>query len=290
MEEAGAGSPNLEGGEQRQAAEHAPLRGLVIHEIIREQGEQELKRKAGALFWSSLAAGLSMGLSFLALVWLRAALPDTPWRHLLTSLGYTTGFVAVVLGRQQLFTENTLTAVLPALTHRDLPSFAALMRLWAVVLLGNIIGTWLFAGALELKGVFEPHIYETMAQAGAETLGHPFWTTFARAVFAGWIIALMVWLLPSSRSARMWVIVFMTYLVALGRLSHIIAGSTESAWMVLAGYASAGDYLMGFFLPTLLGNVVGGFLLVALLNHAPFSDEVRDENPKSDEHGPMAGR
>lgn len=290
MDQAGASSPNLGDSEREQAADHAPLRGLVIHEIIREQGEHELKRRASALFWSALAAGLSMGLSFLAVVWLRAGLPDAPWRHLVTSLGYTAGFVAVVLGRQQLFTESTLTAVLPALTHRNAGAFAALARLWAVVLVGNIIGTWLIAGALNLSGVFEAEVYEAMAETGREAIGHPVWPTFVKAVFAGWIIALMVWLLPSSRSARLWVIVFMTYLIAAGKLSHIIAGSSEGAWTVLSGHASIGQYFGQFFLPTLIGNVLGGTTLVALLNHAPFSDEVRSEGAEPSEHGPMAER
>lgn len=288
MEQAGAASPHLGGSEKQQAADHAPLRGLVIHEIIREQGEHELKRRASALFWSALAAGLSMGLSFMAVVWMRAALPEATWRHLITSIGYTAGFVAVVLGRQQLFTESTLTAVLPVLTHRDGKSFAALLRLWAVVLTGNIAGTWLIAAALNLSGVFEADVYKAMAETGREALGHGVWPTFVKAVFAGWIIALMVWLLPSSRSARLWVIVFMTWLIALGKLSHIIAGSSEAAWMVLSGHAYLGEYLGRFFLPTLIGNVLGGITLVALLNHAPFSDEVRNAAPEG-EHGPMSG-
>jgi len=288
MEQAGANSPNLEGGEQQQAADHAPLRGLVIHEIIREQGEHELKRKAGALFWSALAAGLSMGLSFLALAWFRAALPDTPWRHLIASLGYTTGFVAVVLGRQQLFTESTLTAVLPALTHRNAKSFAALLRFWLAVLVGNIAGTWIFAAGLTLPGIVEREVHTALIETGREMMQYSFVATLCRAVVAGWIIALMVWLLPSSRSARLWVIVLMTYLVGLGKLTHIVAGSTEAAYAVLAGGRSLADYLGVFFIPTLIGNIIGGISLVALLNHAPFADEVRSEGTEPSEHGPLA--
>jgi formate/nitrite transporter FocA (FNT family) len=274
VEEAGAASPALEGGEQRQAAKHAPLRAVVIHEIIREQGQAELGRPAGALLLSGLAAGLSMGFSFLGVAWVRSALPEAPWAHLVASLGYTLGFVIVVLGRQQLFTESTLTAVLPALTNRDGATFAAMLRLWALVLAANLVGTWIFAAALTLPDLFRPEVGDALGRTAGEALADPFLPTFVRAVFAGWLIALMVWLLPSARSARILVIAVMTYAVALGRLSHIVAGSSEAAFAVLQGLAAPLDYLTVFAVPTLLGNIVGGVSLVALLNHAPVRDEI----------------
>jgi formate/nitrite transporter FocA (FNT family) len=274
MEEAGAASPALEGGEQRQAAKHAPLRAMVIHEILREQGQEELKRGAGALLLSGLAAGLSMGFSYLGLAWIRAALPEAPWAHLIASFGYTLGFVIVVLGRQQLFTESTLTAVLPVLTNRDGPTFGAMLRLWGLVLAANLVGTWAFAAVLTLPDLFRPEVVAALQATAAEALGEPFLTTFVRAVFAGWLIALMVWLLPSARSAQVLIIGVMTYAVALGRLSHIIAGSSEAAYAVLTGAAPWGAYLSVFAAPTLLGNIVGGVSLVALLNHAPLREEL----------------
>jgi formate/nitrite transporter FocA (FNT family) len=274
MEEAGAASPTLEGGEQRQAAKHAPLRAMVIHEILREQGQEELKRGAGALLLSGLAAGLSMGFSYLGLAWIRAALPEAPWAHLIASFGYTLGFVIVVLGRQQLFTESTLTAVLPVLTKRDGSTLGAMLRLWGLVLAANLVGTWAFAAVLTLPDLFRPEVATALQATAAEALAQPFLTTFVRAVFAGWLIALMVWLLPSARSAQVLIIGLMTYTVALGRLSHIVAGSSEAAYAVLTGAAPWGAYLSVFAAPTLLGNIVGGVSLVALLNHAPLREEL----------------
>jgi formate/nitrite transporter FocA (FNT family) len=113
------GSPHLDEEEKDQAARHSTPRALVIHEIIRSEGEDELERTNTALALSGLAGGLSMGFSFLSLALLRASMPDTGWRHAVASFGYSVGFIIVVLGRQQLFTENTLTAVLPVLTRRD---------------------------------------------------------------------------------------------------------------------------------------------------------------------------
>jgi formate/nitrite transporter FocA (FNT family) len=97
---------------------------------------------------------------------------------------------------------------------------------------------------------------------------------FARAIFAGWLIALMVWLLPSARSARLLTVLLITYVVGVSHLSHIIAGSTEVAYAFLAGNASLPDYFLRFLLPTLGGNIIGGMTLVALLNHAAIAPEI----------------
>src|ERR1700722_17244659 len=137
----GSNSPHLDHGEQEQAAQHASPRALVIHEVVREEGEAAMERTAGALIMSALAAGLSMGFSFLAQAVIESSLPSTPWRPLATAFGYTVGFVIVILGKQQLFTESTLSAVLPVLTRRDLNTLLKTARLWGLVLFANIGGT-----------------------------------------------------------------------------------------------------------------------------------------------------
>lgn len=274
MSEAGPQSPHLQEEERRQAAEFAPLGAPVIHEIIRDEGQSELKRPADAMAWSGLAGGLSMGFSFLTQALLRSGLPDAPWRELVSSFGYTIGFVIVVLGRQQLFTESTLSAVLPVLTKRDGDSVAATARLWSVVLVSNLVGTWLFATLLAFGRLVRPEVEPSLSALAAESVAHPFWPTLVRATVAGWLIALMVWLLPSARSARLFVIILITYVVALAKLSHIIAGSSEAAYGVLTGTASGGDYVFRFLIPTLLGNILGGVGLVAMLNHAPIAHQL----------------
>ena len=95
-------------------------------------------------------------------------------------------------------------------------------------------------------------------------------------MLAGWLIALMVWLLPSAKSARLFVIILLTYVVAIGQFSHIIAGSVEAFFAVLSGAAAPSQYIFGFFLPTIVGNTIGGVALVALLNHAPLAPELRE--------------
>jgi formate/nitrite transporter FocA (FNT family) len=89
-----------------------------------------------------------------------------------------------------------------------------------------------------------------------------------RAVFAGWLIALMVWLLPAADSARIWVIIIISYLVGLGGFPHIVAGSTETFYLVMRGEEPLAEFIVSFILPTLLGNVLGGVPLVAALAHA----------------------
>jgi formate/nitrite transporter FocA (FNT family) len=276
MPNAGASSPALDSGQQEQAASHAAPQALVIHEIVREEGEVELKRRPAALAWSGLAAGLSMGFSFLVLALFRNGLPDTPWRPLVASLGYSVGFVIVILGRQQLFTESTLTAVLPVLTRRDGRTLLATLRLWAIVLATNLLGTILFAAVVSRPGIFRPELFHALEELAQETVDGPFWPVLVKSVFAGWLIALMVWLLPSAHSARLFVIVILTYVVSLAGLSHIVAGSAEAAFAVFTGHAAVSDYILGFMVPTLIGNTIGGVSLVALLNHAPLAPEMQD--------------
>jgi formate/nitrite transporter FocA (FNT family) len=270
-------SAHLDAEEQDQAARHSTPRALVIHEIIRDEGEQELERTNTALALSGLSGGLSMGFSFLALALLRASMPDTGWRHAIASFGYSVGFIIVVLGRQQLFTENTLTAVLPVLTRRDLKTFRSAARLWAVVLAANLVGTWLFAAILQAPQVFPADVTTAFQDIAREAIPPVFYATLVKAFLAGWLIALMVWILPAAQSARIFVILIITYVVSLAHLSHIVAGSTEAAYDVLSGAASFGQYCILFLIPTLLGNILGGVVLVTMLNHGSIAPEMEGQ-------------
>jgi formate/nitrite transporter FocA (FNT family) len=273
-DEAGEDSPHLDEKEQRQAAERTAPGPLVIHEIVREEGQVELTRSSNALAWSGLAAGLSIGFSFLTQAYMEAALPDTPWRRLIASFGYCLGFLIVVLGRQQLFTETTLTALIPTLHHRDVKSLVATLRVWAIVLAANLIGTLIFAFILSRPGVFEANASASMAEISARLLALPWWQCSIRAGAAGWLIGLMVWLLPASGTARPIMIVLLTYVVAMCQFPHIIAGSVEAAYGVFTGQASVGAYVTQFLVPVLLGNTIGGTALAALLNHAPVASDL----------------
>lgn len=274
MPDAAEDSPHLNERQQRQAAKSSTMGPVVIHEIVREQGETEIARSFNGLAWSSFAAGMSIGFSFLGEARLQAGLPDAPWRLLVASLGYSLGFLIVILGQQQLFTETTLTALIPTLTKRTLPTLLATLRVWLIVLSANLIGTWVFSAAAAYGGVFKPETEAAMAHLADIAVGGSFWHTVWAGCFAGWLIGLMVWLLPAAGSARILVIILLTYVVALCQLPHAIAGSAEAAYAVYVGHASFGGYFTRFLLPTVLGNTFGGVVLVALLNHVPIAGEL----------------
>jgi formate/nitrite transporter FocA (FNT family) len=252
---------------QDEAAERVAPSGKIVYRAILAEGEEELSRPSPALFWSGIAAGLSMGFSLVAEALLTTYLPEARWSRLVTKLGYSLGFIIVVLGRQQLFTENTLTVVLPLLQRKTAAVTGNVLRLWAVVLLANLIGASLVALAIVRAPTFDLEVQATAARLGQEAVAHGASATFARAIFAGWLIALMVWLMPFAESGRLGMIVILTYAVGLGGFPHIVAGAVEVAAAAWA-HAITWGQVAAHLAPTLAGNIVGGVAMVAMLNHA----------------------
>ena len=253
--------------EEAEAEERSAPKPSVVWDAVHQEGCDELRRRPLALMWSGLAAGLSMGFSLIGEGLLRAHLPDTSWRPLVAKLGYSVGFLVVVLGRQQLFTENTLTVVLPVLHDKTSGSLPRMVRLWAIVLMANLAGALAIGWTLGHTAVFDSSMQDTFRQIAMEGMDAPFGTILLRGVFAGWTIALMVWLMPAAESARIWVIILLTYVIALGGFAHVVAGSVDKLFLVTRGDISAWQYVGGFLAPSLLGNILGGVSLVAALNH-----------------------
>jgi formate/nitrite transporter FocA (FNT family) len=261
-------APNLGEREVEEIEDRGAPRPVVVYEVVRREGEEELRRTPSALAWSGLAAGLSMGFSLVAQGLLRARLPDAPWRPLVATFGYSVGFLIVILGRQQLFTENTLTPILPLLNRPSRGTFWRVARLWTIVLATNLLGALAFAWAVGHTAVFRPPVREAFATISHEAFEGSFGTILLRGIFAGWLIALMVWVLPSAETARPVIIIILTYIVGLGGFTHIVAGSVEAFYLLTTGEASWARGLGGWLLPTLVGNILGGVALVAALNHA----------------------
>jgi formate/nitrite transporter FocA (FNT family) len=253
--------------EEKQVQERVGINARVVYESVRREGEDELERNPSALAWSGLAAGLSMGFSLLAEGFLTRYLPDASWRPLIQKLGYSVGFLIVILGRQQLFTENTLTVILPLFLTPTIHMLLKVLRLWVMVLASNLVGTFLFALCVARVPMFDAQIYQALAAVSREAPGSP-WVLLVRAIFAGWLIALMVWLLPGANSSRVSIIIIITYLIGLGGFSHIIAGSNKMFFLIATHQETWASFFTRFMLPVLTGNIIGGIMLVAFLGHA----------------------
>lgn len=267
--------------ERRQMKEHAKPRAPVVYEIIRTQGESELSRPLSALWWSGVAAGISIGLSFLTEAVLATHLPASDWTPIVAKLGYAVGFLIVILGHQQLFTENVLTAVLPVISRRSGQWLLKMLRLWGVVLAANVAGCFVFAAFFAYMPVVGPEINNGMRDIVAHLMTNAPSEMFVKGIGAGWIIAALVWILAASDGDEFSIITLLTYLIALFGFTHIVAGSAEAIYGYLTGMVTLNKVAFGFFLPTLAGNVFGGTVLFSVLSYAQVREEIFDK--KSDD-------
>ncbi|MBX8485685.1 formate/nitrite transporter family protein [Pseudomonas cichorii] len=266
-------TPGLSAEEQREIDENQPPRAAVLHETIRIQGDHELERSAAALWWSALAAGLTMGLSLMAMGLFKSRLADVEASHVIASLGYSAGFLAVILARQQLFTENTLTAVLPVMSKLTLGNVARLLRLWTIVLAGNLAGTLLVAYVMLNLPIFDSKTDQAFLEIGHKVMENDISHMFSKGIVSGWMIATMVWMIASMENAKIAIIVMITYLMALGDFTHIVVGSAEVSYLVFAGEIAWKDFWLVFAGPTLAGNIIGGSFIFGLLSHAQIRSE-----------------
>ena len=254
--------------------ERSSPRTPVIYEIVSRLGEEEMARPVVSLWWSGVAAGMSISFSLLAQAILHTHLPDAPWRPLVADFGYSVGFVMVVMSRQQLFTENTITAVLPAITGFNTGNLAKLARMWVVVLLANFAGTLFAALFSSFTPVLSPELFNGMLDLSRQILGHGWLEMFFKGIAAGFLIAAMVWVIPGAETAQFYVIVLMTYLISAGNFMHIVAGSVEAFLLLLNGELYWLTMLTGFILPVLAGNIVGGTALFAMIAYAQVMKEI----------------
>jgi formate/nitrite transporter FocA (FNT family) len=246
----------------------------MIYEVIRRNGEEELHRSSKSLFWSGIAAGLLISFSILGEAVFRQNLPDAPWRHLVESFGYSFGFLLVILGRMQLFTENTITTVLPLVADRALRGTGAMLRLWGIVLSANLIGTGLAAGFMVYAGAFGDPLMDVVHELSAHATGFAVPTAFVKAIPAGILVAAIVWMMPGQRGNEVVVILLFTWLIAAGDFTHVVAGSVEMWFLILVGDLSPDAAILTFFLPVLAGNIVGGTAVFGLLAWGQVKAEV----------------
>lgn len=262
---------------QEPAAEGARLTAAQIFAVVQATGEDELKRSSAGLALSGVAAGLGMGLTGLGAATILAAVgPQAPAVDLLTALLYPIGFIVVVLGRAQLFTENTLFPVVVVLaTKRHLVN---MLRLWAIVFVANVFGALLFAALVMKTPALSSELREALTMLGERTAGGAdFAQIFFSGIIGGWIIALMAWLVSAVRFSlgQIAIVYLMTFVVGAAGLAHCIAGSGEALAAVLDGRITAAAFGVWLTAAT-LGNIVGGVLIVSLLNYGQVMGSGRD--------------
>lgn len=251
---------------EEQAIEDASkLTPKTVYEVIRRNGDEELERSNGSLFWSGVSAGIVISFSMLGEAVLRSHLPDVPYRYLIENLGYSLGFVMVIIGRMQLFTENTITTVLPFLHEPCWRIFNRIVVLWSIVLLSNVIGAFAIATFYAHGGAISAEIMPAIEELSRHATGMPAAESFARAIPAGILVAAIVWMLPEAGASSVSIIVLFTWLIAAGDFTHIVAGSVEMAYLIVTGGLGLYQAAFGFFLPVLAGNVVGGTAIFAML-------------------------
>ncbi|HZI73086.1 MAG TPA: formate/nitrite transporter family protein [Gemmatimonadales bacterium] len=250
------------------------LSAVEIHDNILEPAKKEMDRPAASLLWSALASGMVIGFSFLASAF-AAHLVSEPYRTAAAAAAYPLGFIFVVMARSELFTENTLDPVVPLLEQRNWETFRKMLRMWGLLLAGNLVGALIFGWVLARTPVVQPELHPSMLKIATEVSSGGFGQVLYAGVFAGWLIALLSWLLASTHStpAQIVLIWLCTAPISALHFRHSIAGSVEAFYRAASGGASWGSMLGQFVVPAVIGNAIGGVLLVALLNYGQVAQE-----------------
>ena len=237
-----------------------------IYEQVANNARQELGRSTVSLIISGLAGGVFMGLSALGTAIALSMLGNSHPAEFIAKMFYPIGFIVVILGRSQLFTENTLYPV--ALVLAEKKHFWQTMRLWAAVLPSNVVGALAFAALATLTHAVHPEVVQSLGQLGLDAIHHPPATIFWSGVMGGWIIATVAWLVSGSHSitGSVLIIWLLAFVVGLGNFAHCIAASGEVFAAILTGRAPWGAFPQ-WFLPAVAGNICGGVGMVTLLEY-----------------------
>jgi formate/nitrite transporter FocA (FNT family) len=256
--------------EVEESRKYSEILSSVIHE-----GEQIFKIKKRAMFLSACIAGLEIGFSYMLICTLYFLMDGSfsdPVIYKMFGAVYPLGFILVVLGKSALFTEQTSVLALPVLNGQR--SILELLKIWGIVIFGNIIGGIIFVfsiGSLASQlGIFDQ---STMVKLGVHVFDHSYWVLFLSAIFAGWLMGLLTWLLNSTTDVltRIIIVTIITGTIGFVGLHHSIVGSIEVFGAYLYSDAlSITDYLL-FLLLTLFGNGIGGAIVVGLFKYRIFA-------------------
>ncbi|WP_160133435.1 formate/nitrite transporter family protein [Halococcus salsus] len=255
--------------------------GDEVFERVVATASYEFSCSDRQLFLSGLAAGLSIVLSFLTRATVVATIPG-PAGEVLSYLLYPIGFVFIVIGGYQLFTENTLTPVTLVLTR--IASVPLLLRVWGIVLVANLLGAIAGGFLLAETPIFTPEAARAATEIGHHALDTPWFGLFFKGLIAGWLVAGMVWVTHAVResTARVVLVVFIMALIPANGLFHCIIATCEAFYVAFGSSVGFATALLGVTLPITLGNTVGGVILVALLNYGHTQNSSLDESERRD--------
>jgi formate/nitrite transporter FocA (FNT family) len=259
-----------------------------IHANVKATAEEELERPVAALGWSALAAGFTIAFSFIGGAYAASLLgPESEerHRHFAAAVAYPLGFMFVVLARSQLFTEHTLQPLIPLFERFTRPTLGRVLRLYAIVLLGNLAGALVIALAIALTPMLNPEMHPALGEIARAAMEGGFWNVFYKGIFAGWLIALMAWLVAATHStvAQLLFIWITTAPIAALGFRHSVAGSVEVLYLAARGETGWLEAIGGFIVPAVLGNVVGGGVIVGLLNHSQVAADKKQKQEKATE-------
>lgn len=266
---------------EQQAETGTRLSAVEIHRNILLPGLKELQRPGAALLWSSLASGMVIGFTFVGGAY-ASSLVSAPYQHAAFSAVYPLGFILVIMARSELFTENTLVPVIPFLESRDGAHFLSLLRVWALLLVGNLVGAAIFGWTLARTPMVDPALQVELSRIAAVATTGSFGDMVYKGVFAGWLIGLLSWLLASTHAtgAQIALIWICTAPLSALHFRHSIAGSVEAFYRAAAGGAGWGEMFGGFVVPAVIGNAIGGVLMVAILNYGQVAADSEGEPAK----------
>jgi formate/nitrite transporter FocA (FNT family) len=247
-----------------------------IFDAAKKNAREELQRSVRTLAFSGLAGGLAMGLTGLSVASMRSILGTGSWEELVSFLVYPIGFIAVIIGRAQLFTENTLYPVVLVLDEpRKLRvNLIKMLRLWGVVFAANVCGAYLFALLAIRSSALSTDIARELVKLGTEAVNHPTGHIFWSGVIGGWLIALVAWMVTASQwtIGQVIMIWLLAFVVGIGKFAHCIATSGEILSAVEGGSLAAGSYFHWLLFAT-LGNIAGGVVIVSVLNYGQVAED-----------------
>lgn len=243
-----------------------------ILESIVEKGNHEINREKTGLFLSSLSAGLEIGFGPLLMAVI-LGLSATGYGNLGTEImiagAYSVGFMFVILGRSELFTEHNTVAAMPVIDGTA--NFKQLGRVWGIVWSGNILGGLLFTGlALLLAPGSSVIAIENFGTIAYQLVHNSSDNILVGGIFAGWLMGLLAWLLYSAQStvSRIIFILVVTATIGMLHLPHSIAGNVE----VLLGLFTSSEITtmsyIKFIVFSSIGNAFGGAVFVGLMKHS----------------------